>query len=433
MEKQSQVRIQMHTPLLPVFLGCVILMQIIDPSRVWMLLIIALGGAWLLAWWWVRTLAQSLRLEREIRFGWAQVGDRLEERFTLHNSSRLPALWAEVLDHSDLPGYRPSQVTGVDGRSTQLWRTQGACTHRGIFHLGPASLISSDPLSIYSLSITAPASTTLMVTPPVIPLPVIEVAPGGRAGEGRPRANAPERTVSAASVRPYLPGDSLRWIHWRLTAHHGSPFVRIFDGTPAGDWWIFLDLDETVQIGEDWNSTEEHGVILAASLAAHGLWDGESVGMAANGQPLIWLPPAAGEHQRWAILRALAQIRPGSYSLAELLVRHRPAIGQRASLVIITPNPTGDWIQALLPLIWRGCVPTVLLLNPASYGKDSSIKSLERSLAELSIKHYTIQRELLDRPEAHPGEAGHWKWRVTPSGRAIPVEDPAKLAWRALR
>lgn len=428
-----RVQIRMQTPFLPVFLGCVILMQLIDPSRVWAFLIVGLGGAWLLGWLWVRAIAQGLRLEREIRFGWAQVGDRLEERFTLHNSIQLPALWVEVLDHSDLPGYHPGQVTGVDGRSTQHWQTQGICTHRGIFHLGPASLKSSDPFNIFALTITEPASTTLMVTPPVIPLPVIEVAPGGRAGEGRPRANAPERTVSAASVRPYAPGDSLRWIHWRSTAHHDFPYVRIFDGTPAGDWWVFLDLDKTVQAGVDWNSTEEHGVILAASLAARGLWEGESVGMAASGQPLVWLPPAAGEHQRWVILRALAQVRPGSHSLADLLVRNKPAIGQRASLVIITPNTTGDWIEALLPLIWRGCVPTVLLLDPVSYGKDSPIKSLQSSLTELSIKHYTIQRELLDRPEARPGETGHWKWRVTPGGRAIPVEDPEKLAWRKLR
>jgi uncharacterized protein (DUF58 family) len=432
MKSQNRVRIQLKTPLLPVLLGAAILMQVIDPTRVWLILLVGLGGAWLMSWMWVRTLAQGLYLEREIRFGWAQVGDRLEERFTLHNSSWLPALWVEVLDQSTLPDYHASQVTGVDSQSAHRWQSQGICTHRGIFRLGPTSLSSSDPFSIYSLTITNPASTTLMVTPPVIPLPLIEVAPGGRAGEGRPRANAPERTVSAASVRPYSPGDSLRWIHWRSTAHHNSPFVRIFEGTPAGDWWIFLDLDETVQAGKDWNSTEEHGVILAASLAARGLLEGESVGVAANGQPLVWLPPATGEYQRWKILQALASVRPGRHSLAEMLVRNKPAIGQRASLVIITPNINGDWIQALMPLIWRGSVPTVLLLDPAAYGIDGAIKSLERTLAELNIIHYTIQRELLDRPEARPGEAGHWKWRVTPSGRALPVEDPEKLAWRTL-
>lgn len=100
-------------------------MQLIDSSRVWMMLLVGLGGVWLVGYLWARSLANHLLSEREMRFGWAQVGDLLEERFTLTNNGSLPALWVEIIDHSDMPGHDASRVTGADGVSTNRWLIKG--------------------------------------------------------------------------------------------------------------------------------------------------------------------------------------------------------------------------------------------------------------------------------------------------------------------
>jgi uncharacterized protein (DUF58 family) len=267
-------------------------------------------------------------------------------------------------------------------------------------------------------------------------LPAIEIASGGRTGEGRPRSNAPELTVSTASVKEYSPGDSLHLIHWKTSARRDNLFIRSLDGTPASDWWIFLDLDQHVQAGHGWDSTEEYGIILAASLADLRLRSGQPVGLAANSKDLVWLSPREGEGQRWGILRALAQVKPGERPLADLLRRNRAGIGQRTSLVIITPNTQTDWVEALIPLMWRGVVPTVLLLEPQSFdpkwGGIHQFEGLFDTLAALGIKRYVFTRELLDRPEARPGHQGRWEFRVSPQGRAIAVEEPADAAWKSL-
>jgi uncharacterized protein (DUF58 family) len=268
-----------------------------------------------------------------------------------------------------------------------------------------------------------------MVTPPILPLPTIEVAPGGRAGEGRPRANAPERTVGAASVRDYVQSDSLRWIHWPTSARRDSLFVKLFDGTPAGDWWVFLDLDQSVQAGEGQASTEEHGVILAAS---RGLRLSRAVGLVTHGEELIWLPPQEGDGQRWTILRALALVERGSHPLAELLARARPRFGERTSLIIVTPNVEGDWVEALWPLLRRGAIPTVLLLDPVSFGGAGDANRTSAFLSDLGISNYVITRDLLDRPELRPGRQGHWDWRVSPLGRAVTTRRPGELTWKVL-
>ena len=106
--------------LLPLLAVVLAVMQLIDPSRVWTVLLVGLGGLWLVSYLWARSLASGLGLLREMRYGWVQVGDVLEERFTLENKSRLPATWVELQDHSTLPGYDASLATGVGRFSTAI-------------------------------------------------------------------------------------------------------------------------------------------------------------------------------------------------------------------------------------------------------------------------------------------------------------------------
>ncbi len=433
--QRQQAHIRLNSYLLPALTGLVLLMQLIEPYKGWMMLLVSLASVWLVSYLWVRGLAQHLRLTREMRFGWAQVGDQLEERFSLRNDFWLPALWVEIHDGSNLPGYSASRAIGIEAQSSNTWRIHGMCTRRGIFTLGPTRFTTGDPFGIYNLTLDNPASTTLTVMPPIVPLPPIEVAPGGKTGEGRPRRDAPERTVSAATVRAYSPGDSLHLIHWRTTARLGSPFVRILDGTPAGDWWIFLDMDRQVQAGEGWDSTVEHGVILAASLVDRGMRLRRAVGLVSNGSELVWLPPQEGKGGsagRGEMMQALALLSPGGFSLGDLLERTRPAIGARSSLVIITPNCKSDWIEALIPMLWRGIVATVLLLDPVSFGSAQADQSGMHTLAQLGVNRYLITRDVLNRPEAHPGQAGQWEWRVLPTGRAVPIRQPSNSSWKPL-
>jgi hypothetical protein len=108
------------------------------------------------------------------------------------------------------------------------------------------------------------------------------------------------------------------------------------------------------------------------------------------------------------------------------------SLGQQASLIIITPAASGDWIEALWPLLRRGAVATVLLLDPVSFGGSDDASGALALLANLGVTRYLITPDLLDRPEIRPGQEGNWEWRVTPTGRAIPVRCPRDTPWKAL-
>lgn len=396
-----KVEQRLKSRLLPFLVILLLLLQFIDSFRGWRILLVGFGGAWIVGYFWARSLARGLRLKREMRFGWVQVGDRMIERFTLANGGRRRALWVEVIDHSTLPSYHASRIVSVGGTKSIRWFKNAVCTRRGLFTLGPINLHTGDPFGLYTVKLDYPISVPLLVMPPVVQLPAIEVAAGGRPGEGRTKASALERTVSAAYVREYQPGDQWRWIHWPTSARHESLYVRLFDGAPAGDWWIMLDMHRQVHVGEGQNSTEEHEVILAASLANRGLSSGRAVGLVAADQELVWLPPKGGEAQRWEIFHALAKVSLGNRPLSELLTRIHPVIGRNTSLVIITPSMEREWLDALIPLLERGVIPTVLLLDQPSFGGTKDPIEIQSSLIDLGVANFPIRRDLLETATAH--------------------------------
>lgn len=421
--------LKLNSRLIPIAVGLLLVMELTFPHAAWLTMLIGLGGLWLVSYLWARQLAGGLQLNRQMRFGWAQVGDHLEERFHLVNAAPVPALWVEIIDHSTLPDYRPGRATGLGSTSQARWHTKGQCTRRGVFTLGPTTLRSGDPFGLYTFRRFYPESVNLTVTPPIVPLPAIEVAPAGRSGEGRPRPNALEQTVSAAGVRGYVPGDSLRWVHWPTSARRNALFVRLFEGTPTDDWWIFLDMEEAAQVGQGRNSTQEHAIILTASLADRGLRQtGRSVGLVAHGRELVWLEPRPGDGQRRRILQALALLESGDRPLAELLTRANLS----GSLIIISPAIDRRWVEALIPLLRQGAIVTALLLDPLAFGGEGSMQPVQSLLNQLGVNHHLITPDLLDRAEARPGQQGQWSWRISATGKAIPLRQPRDIAWREL-
>jgi uncharacterized protein (DUF58 family) len=435
-----QVRLRLNFRLLPVLVLILLVVRILDPYAGWTILLVGLGSAWLVSYLWARSLMHNLKLTREVRFGWAQVGDRLEERFTLANRGFFPALWVEVIDHTDMPGYSGSAATGVGGYGENRWHAAGVCSQRGLFTHGPTTLRSGDPFGIYTVEIQDPKAVSLLVAPPVLPLPDIQVVVGGWSEEGDPRGRSVEKTFDASSARPYLPGDQPRWIHWRTTARRSELYVRIFDGAPAGDWWLILDLDQSTQAGEGSDTNLEHAVILAASLANYGLRDGRHVGLSINAHEPVWLPPHSGDGQRWEILRMLALASPADRHLGEFSASLPINTNRRASYILITANTDISWLAKLVSASPGNATPMVLLLDPLAYESGGSsipedasqtypAELARQQLLQLGISVQVIPKEIFDRPEKRPGKRGTRQWRVTPSGRAVQLGPSSDQEW----
>jgi uncharacterized protein (DUF58 family) len=289
--------------------AALLFMQIISPDRAWSWLLVGLSLLIATAYAYARVLRDRVSAVRRAQGTWVIAGDQLREHFTLINTSPLPVLWARVRDGSEVPGYQVDRVETVGSQAERTWTTAGTCQRRGIFRLGPYDLEMSDPLGFFRVDQHYPDATTIMVYPRASFLPRIDLPRGRAPGRSISSERAIEETILSGGVRPYVPGDPLRRVHWPTTARHAQIMVREFDREPSGDLWLIIDLDAGVQAGRDAEATQEYAVILAASLAAQFLRQGErrAVGMLASGRHATVLPPGRGQAQLWSILQGLAE------------------------------------------------------------------------------------------------------------------------------
>jgi uncharacterized protein (DUF58 family) len=366
-----------------------VILTLIDPSPLWMTLVVVMVAVYGLGAFWVRRLAEGLSLTRQRQGSLLVAGDELQERFILTNQSVIPALWLTVEDGSFLPGYRASRVASCGGRSQEQWVSSAVCQQRGVFRLGPHTLHTGDPFGLFRLTLTDERSDNLLVYPRVVYLPPINLPRGESPGRDR-RRRPLAGNLRSAVVRAYQPGDSLRQIHWATTARQGSLMVAEREEEPSGDLWIALDLNRASHQGEGPLSTQEHSVILAASLAADllGRREGRTVGLLTVGRVpgeggetqaerrAIALPPQPGSGQMWRILASLAPLQPDDIPAADLLGQHRDLLGRGHSLVLITAQGGEEahgWLAELLRLRRRGVESSVLLVIPADGQGDPGL------------------------------------------------------------
>jgi uncharacterized protein (DUF58 family) len=445
----SSLRLNLYLPLAWVLLLAVA--AVLLPGRIWNTLLVGLGGLFVIAYWWAREMQRGLSGSRQLRFGWIAVGDRLSERFEIRNDSYFPALWVELSDESNVPGYQASVVRSLGAHSSDQWRQSAVCRRRGQYRLGPWALHTADPFGIFRVSHHFPAAGEIIIHPPVdTRIPV--ALPAGRSSDRqRARSHAWEATVNAATVRDYRPGDPMRWIHWPLSAHRDQLLTRHFDQDVGGDVWLLLDLEAAVQLrspgngadalSTDWSSseldhagqrwsiedTEEYAVLLAAALAAQALQQNRAVGLAGYGREPQLLPPTRGEGQQWKLLRHLALLQADGDTALRLALHDLNRVARRGTTaVIITPSDRTEWLPGLLPLAQKGIQSSVILLDRASFGNaaDGATAALQQAILQMGFNCSVLRRgELRSGGEPTKGR-GFWEFRVLATGKVVTVRRP---------
>jgi uncharacterized protein (DUF58 family) len=389
-----QVERRLNLRLLPILVVLFAIVYILTGYRGWLVLFIGFSGAWLLAAIWVQSLKINLVIYRKLHLAWAAVGESVPEQLKLINHGWLPVTWLEITDTSTSTMETPLRlVSDVAQHSTRTRHLSHLFKHRGLYKLGPTHLRCGDPLGIYTLTIVDQQENTILVTPPILPLKQLQITSGGWAGDELFRRGIVERNISDAGVRAYIPGDSLRRIHWPASAHFDTLIVRQLEAAASRDWWIYADLEKYVQSGSGLKTTLELTIVLAASLAIRGLKEHRRVGLTLAGPSSVFLPPSANPSQRWRILRALAAAEAGERSLAELIIASQPA--QTATAILITPSTNPIWIAATLQRFQFSNM-MALLVDPTDFGSRFDQSSVISALARSKISSLNMPGSLLE-------------------------------------
>jgi uncharacterized protein (DUF58 family) len=203
--------------------------------------------------------------------------------------------------------------------------------------------------------------------------------------------------------------------------------VRQFEQDAAGDIWLFIDCQASSQLGEGPDGTEEHVVLLAASLSARALSENRGLGLVTFAASPCIIPPATGEKQQWRILRALALLRAdGQIPLRRTLQELGDTARRGSAALIITPTLQVDWLPQLPALARRGIEPYVVLLDRSSFGGNNTSEALRHSVTQMGFGCVVVRRGDVGRPLVETERHGFWEFKVTGTGKAVAVRRPGE-------
>lgn len=407
-------------------LGGLIVWYVVAPTEVVTMALAAVGSLLLGAFWWARTMALGVTARRQLHYAAVQVGDEVEELITLDNATSLPMLWAEFVDASNLPGYAVASVRAADARQRVDWRVHAICAHRGLFVLGPWELRLGDPFGFFRVTQVYTHPQELMVYPPLANLPTRLLPQAAARGDQR-RLRQPlhAETLTAISTRAYIPGDTLRHLHWPTTARKGEPYTKVFEPEATSTFWLIPDFDQAAHVRQGDDSTEETLVLLTASLAAHLLRERLSVGLIAYTTRPTLLTPRRGQGSLWQFLRALAPLHADCpWPLAQTLDRAQSLISARDVVLVLTPAVTVEWSSALRRIMGRGGGANVILLDPASFGGVARAEVGVSVLNNSGLTAQVVRQGELEPTAETYGALRRWEFMTLGTGRVVTRQTP---------
>jgi uncharacterized protein (DUF58 family) len=328
------------------------------------LAILVVGGSYVVTRFGLADLEAGYVLDRLH----AQAGDVLRASYTVRNTSRLPKLWLEVHNPTNLPVSLPGQAISLGPRAERSWSVRVPLARRGHFRVEPLALRTGDPLGLFESHASVGNHSTVIVYPRVDTLPAWRLPPALIEGSHAEALRTPHTTPHATGIRPYAPGDSYNRIHWKSTARQGELQVKEFDLEQTADVWIYLDLDARTHAGEGDESTLEYGVRAAASIAARALAENRNVGMTAAGIKTGVIPADRGPRQYQKVMQLLAAVTPnGDRPLGDVLIEGVGRLKRGMSAIVITPSLNREWVRPLSSLRGRGVVTVVILLDAPAF------------------------------------------------------------------
>lgn len=350
-----------------------------------------------LSYLWARLNIRNIEATVEEIIGYYRVGEKLEERFTVFNTSKFPTPVLEIQEITDLPGYQNALTTILSPRGSYKWRTLANLDRRGRYTLGALTVRLTDPLGLFSVSRQIGTNQKIIVYPEVQELPFFQAVPRLEPGASHRRWLTGEISPNASRVREYISGDSLQHIHWHSTAHTGVLMVKEFDPDRSNisckNVWIFPDMHSSVRIGNGKETMEEYTIMIAASLTKKYIDAGKPVGMVVSGDRSHLFLPRTGEQQFRRILNALAQVEAtGRIDIEHLMRAEMDRIDTGSVVIVITSSGPWNIAPTLRRAINRGATVMVILLDSLSFGGRTGAAGVARSLISSGIKVYVIKR-----------------------------------------
>ncbi|MBV7411404.1 DUF58 domain-containing protein [Dermabacteraceae bacterium TAE3-ERU27] len=236
----------------------------------------------------------------------------------------------------------------------------------GMYEVGPVTLVAHDPLfsrrclspcELSPVRVTPRADTSSARSSLAHPIGVTGAHTSPRRGDGS----------ALADVRPFLPGDKLRRINWRVTSRVGELHTNAT--LTDRDTDVIIAVDTLTEVRGNGASSLDASVSALNVLARYYLDTGDRVGLHDFGTVLGSLRPRSGRGQ----YRLLTDLVAGAERGTARNNRPRPLHRLRGGSLVFVCSPLlrADVTEEVLSLIARGAQVVLVDTLPGNLADEA--------------------------------------------------------------
>lgn len=306
----------------------------------------------------------------------ASVGSDVEVRVRVTIRSSLPTTqgrWVDTLPHGiagSAVGEIPATPSGMRaGRGEVEISYRVHAEQRGIRRFGPLTITSTDPFGLARRRHAIGGTDPRTIAPRIVELGAIADLPGEAGGSMHTATHQLGQGADNLIPRHYAPGDSMRRIHWRASAHRDELMVRQEEQETAPEATVVLDhavrrWDDTAARAPGADPGFEVGVSATVSVAARLAAEGYRVSVRGVDGTDLCPPIDSGdttgvEH----LAMALATIVTHGHAPLDAVVH--PFAGTTTGPVVVVTGILDEADAALLsPLAHHSTLPILLAVAP---------------------------------------------------------------------
>uniref|UniRef100_UPI001EF9E0F1 MFS transporter n=1 Tax=Microbacterium sp. B24 TaxID=95616 RepID=UPI001EF9E0F1 len=198
-------------------------------------------------------LPSSARVTRAFSPDVAAAGSEVRVRLTVEIRSSLPtseARWRDAVPDGVVAastagaapdGVLPPTGSAIAGPSQVEVDYAVRAERRGLRRVGPLALVTTDPFGFTRRRRTVGDTSPLVIVPEIVDLDELHDLPGDAGGSTRSVTDRMGQGADNLIPRTYAPGDSMRRIHWRASAHRDELMVRQEEQETTPEAVVLLD------------------------------------------------------------------------------------------------------------------------------------------------------------------------------------------------
>ncbi len=159
-------------------------------------------------------------------------------------------------------------------------------------------------------------------------------------------------SVDFAEHRPYMPGDDIRRMDWRLFARTDRFYVKEFEADTNSNFMVLLDVSRSMAYSSGGVSKLDYARFLAASLLFFSHGQRDRVGLATFDDDVREYVPCSAKHLEVAF-HSIDRLEPGGSSgLRQPLLRLADLLRRRGFVVVVSDlyEEPEQVMEALAPL-----------------------------------------------------------------------------------